>query len=387
MPPARRLSIFVSAGEPSGDTIAALLARELRRRESGIRLQGFGGKRLAAAGARVDSSLMQGAVMGLTGVIRHAGLYWSLLRRTARAWRTRAPSAVVLVDLPGFNFRLARIAHRLGIPVYYYVCPQVWAWGANRLLAMRRLLRRSFPVLPFEEPLHQAFGIRATFPGHPLLEIMPGKPPDPAGALVRAGLDPRRPLVALLPGSRAEEIRRILPVQLEAARRVASGRPGFQWAVIAAPRAEPHIAPHLARAAAFGPPVSMVQDGGYGVRRRASFAWTASGTSSLELGLLGVPQVVMYRTSAVNWAIGSRLWRIPWVSLVNILLDRTVVTELLQNRLNATALAAAAGPFLRGNGAGAAARDRAAVLRSMLAGTGASRTVAATILDDLEGNP
>ncbi|MEK7476915.1 MAG: lipid-A-disaccharide synthase [Candidatus Coatesbacteria bacterium] len=376
------LSIFISAGEPSGDIIAALLARELRRQSPGVRLHGFGGPKLAAAGARVDTSLLRGAVMGGTGLVRHLHLYWSLIRNTARTWRTRPPSAVVLIDFPGFNFRVGKIAHRLGIPVYYYVCPQVWAWAPNRLLTLREIVRRSFPVLPFEEPLHQAFGIRAMFPGHPLLEVLPQRAPDRVRALRAAGLNPGRPVAALLPGSREGEIERILPVQLAAARRIAVRQPALQWAVIAAPGARPHLAPHLTRAAASGLPVHMVLDAGYGIRAHARFAWTASGTSSLELGLLGVPQVVMYRTSAFNWAIGSRVLRIPWVSLVNLLFDRGVVTELLQGALTPDALVRASAPFVRGEGARVAARRRAAELRRMLAGTGASRTVAATILKD-----
>jgi len=378
-----RFSVFISAGEPSGDTIAALLARELKLGSSGIRLAGFGGPRMAAAGVRVDSSLMRGAIMGGTGAIRHLSLYLSLLRGLERAWRVRPPNAVVLVDFPGFNFRVARIARRLGLPVYYYVCPQVWAWAPNRLILMRRVLRRSFPVLPFEEPLHQAFGIRATFPGHPLLEILPSRPPDRVHALGRAGFDPGRPLGALLPGSRREEIERILPVQLEAARRVTARRPGLQWVVIAAPGAEPHAAEHLNRAVAAGFPLSMVHDPDYSVRAHAAFAWTASGTSSLELGLLGVPQAVVYRTSTINWAIGSRMLRIPWVGLVNLLLDRAAVPELLQDALTPEALVRATEPFVRGDGARDAARRRASELRSMLKGSGASRTVAETILEDL----
>lgn len=378
----RRLSVFLSAGEPSGDAIGALLARELARCSFGIRMAGFGGRGLEAAGARVDTSLMRGAVMGATGLLRHLRLYWSLLRGIRRAWRVRPPSAVVLIDFPGFNFRVARIAHGLGIPVYYYVCPQVWAWAPNRLLAMRALLRRAFPVLPFEEPLHRAHGIRSLFPGHPLLEIIPQRPADRVRTLGRAGFDPGRPLAAILPGSRPEEISRILPVQVEAARRLSADRPGIQWAIIAAPRAEPHLAPHLNRAAAAGMRVSMVRDGGYAVRSHALFAWTASGTSSLELGLLGVPQAVVYRTTALNWAIGSRVVRVPWVSLVNILADRTVVPELLQDALTPEALVRATRPFVRGDGARNAARARAGVLRRMLAGTGASRTVAREILAD-----
>jgi lipid-A-disaccharide synthase len=321
--------------------------------------------------------------MGGTGLIRHLHLYWSLLKKTARTWRTRPPSAVVLIDFPGFNFRVGKLAHRLGIPVYYYVCPQVWAWAPNRLLALRAIVRRSFPVLPFEEPLHQAFGIRALFPGHPLLEVLPAKAPDRVRSLGTAGLDPGRPVAALLPGSREDEIGRILPIQLEAARRIAVRHPALQWAVIAAPGAEPHLAPHLTRGVAAGLPVRMVRDPGHGVRAHARFAWTASGTSSLELGLLGVPQAVMYRTSAFNWAIGSRMLQIPWVSLVNLLFDRGVVAEFLQGALTPDALVRATGPFVRGEGARVAARHRAAALRRMLAGTGATRTVAATILEDV----
>ena len=373
--------IFVSAGEPSGDLYAARLARALRARGRDIRVTGFGGPQLAAvARGPVDGALLAGAVVGWTGVLRHLGRFARLLRATRRRWLARPPAAVVLVDYPGFNLRLATIARQLGIPAYYFSCPQVWAWGANRLLRMRRDLRIAYPILPFEVPLHQAFGIRSEFLGHPLLDLVPTRPPAAAPALRRAGLDPHRPFAALLPGSRAEELTRHLPVMLAAARRVSARHPRLQWVVIAAPGARARL--EFACAADQVPGCRVVEDPGFAIRGHARFAWVASGTATLELGLLGIPQTVLYRSHWLNWAIARRVVKVPYIGLVNLVLGRGAIPELLQSAVTAKALAVTGGRMLRSAAMGGARRN-AADLRARLGTPGSFNRVAHAVLADL----
>jgi len=259
--------------------------------------------------------------------------------------------------------------------VYYYICPQVWAWGAQRLLLMRRILRRAFLILPFEEPLYQAFGIRATFVGHPLLDVLPAKPPSRGLAFARTGLNPKRPLIVLLPGSRAEEVARHLPVFLKAARVVAAQHQELQWAVIVAPGSEEFVRTE--------PHIHVVRDPNYAIRAGARLAWTASGTSTLELGLLGVPQIVVYRGNWFNWMIARRLVRVPYVSLVNLILNRPAVPEYLQGALTPGALVAATRRRLSSSAARRQARRDARELHRCLGSKRATRLVAQAILDDL----
>jgi len=333
---------------------------------------------MAEAGAQVDRSLLRGAVMGWTGPLGHLGFYVSLLRRLRRRWTSRRPAAVVLVDFPGFNLRVARIAHRLGIPVYYFVCPQVWAWGAQRLITMRRLLRRAFLILPFEEPLYSAYGIDGRFVGHPLLETFPARIPPRRAVLKEFGLDPSRPLGILLPGSRPDELKRHVPLVAEAVR-MAAVRPSLrrlQWAVVAAPGAQPQSFRALEGLA------RVVRDPSCRLRAQATLVWSASGTATLETGLLGVPQVVFYRTSALNAFIVLRILRVRRASLVNLILGKDAVPELLQSAATPRALVEATGRIL-GRGGRGRARARAVELCRLL-GTGrASREVAASILADL----
>lgn len=370
--------IFISTGESSGDNIGALLTAELRRRSRGIRITGFGGEKMAAAGARVDQSLLNGAVMALTGIFRHLSMFLSLLGGLKRKWKTRPPSAVVCIDFPGFNLRVARIAHRLGIPVYYYACPQVWAWGANRLLLIRRLVKRAFLILPFEQALYRSFGIDGRFVGHPLTESLPRKFPPRSAVLRKAGFDPRRPLCVILPGSRRGELEHHVPVLAGAMERVRT-HPALrkaQWAVIAAPRMPNELFAPLVNAGA-----ALVSDPGFHLRAHATLAWVSSGTATLELGLLGIPQAVIYRGGFLNYLAVRAVIKVKWVSLVNLILGREEVPELMQYSATPENLAEATRRVLLGRGA--RAKRVAVELRRAIGNLRPTREVAGTILGDL----
>jgi len=372
--------IFISTGEVSGDNIGALLATELRRRSPGIRITGFGGEKMAAAGAQVDQSLLQGAVMALTGIFRHLAMFISLLNGMKKKWKSRPPNALVCIDFPGFNLRLARIAHGLGIPVYYYACPQVWAWGANRLLLIRRIVKRAFLILPFEQALYRSFGINGRFVGHPLTESMPKKLASRAVALKGAGLDPRRPLCVILPGSRRGELQHHVPVLAGAMKKVRN-HPALrraQWAVIAAPRMPRELFQPLVNAGAV-----LVSDPGFRLRAHAALAWVSSGTATLELGLLGIPQAVIYRGGFLNYLAVRAVIKVKWVSLVNLILGREEVPELMQYSATPANLAQATRQVLLGGGV--KARRAAVELRRKIGQLRPTREVARTILADLSG--
>lgn len=375
------MTIFISAGEASGDRYGAMLAGELRRRRPGIRLTGLGGPLMAAAGVSLTADLTARPVMGWSGAVRHLFWFGRLLRGIRRSWRAHPPDAVVLIDYPGLNLRLSRMAHALRVPSYYWVCPQVWAWGENRLLAMRAYIRRCFPALPFEEPFHQAYGVASSFLGHPLLEVLPSRFPARASVLRRAGLHPRRPVGCLLPGSRPSEIRRLLPDLLAVAARVERRRPDVQWVLIAAPGMKTMIQAVLTGDGAA--PIAVLEDPRYAIRHHSAFALIASGTASLELGLIGVPHAVVYRGPWLDYQIVRWLVRTPAASLVNLVLKRRVVMEWVQHMIVPADIARHAVGLLRPS-ARASARSVAAELRRTLGPVGATRRVAAAILADLK---
>jgi len=320
--------------------------------------------------------------MGWTGVLGNIAVYARLLRRTKSAWRRSPPDAVVLIDCPGFNLRIARMAHSLGIPVYYYVCPQVWAWGSGRLLLMRRILRMAFPVLPFEEALYRSFGIRVVYPGHPLREVVPSRFPARRTSLKRMGFDPARPLVVMLPGSRDEEISRHLSVFLRAAVRLGLAGKAPQFAVVAAPGKAGRLRSMVAGA---GVKVRVMEDPSYKLRACADLAWTASGTSTLELGLMGIPQILVYRGGWINWLVARIVIRVRHVGLVNLILGRSAVTEIIQWELREGVLHDISRAMLRDKRAASDAAKTAAELDRRLSRKKASREVAASILSDLRG--
>lgn len=328
---------------------------------------------MAAAGVKLMPFSLAEGVVGWTGVFRRLPEIVSLFRRLRKRLRSIRPSAVLLIDNPGFNLRVAKIAAGYGIPVYYYVCPQVWAWGAQRLLKMRRLLTGAFPILPFEEPLFQAFGIRARFVGHPLLELVPQPPAKPVRARSR---------VLLLPGSRPDEIAQHLPLMLEAGRRLARARPELGWTIAVTPETSRQIS-EMALCSPL-PDLKIASGADYVLRSRPSICWTASGTAALEQGLLGVPQVVVYRMNPINWWIIKRMATVSHVCLVNLVLGRPCVTELLQADFTAGALIDVSRKMLRDGGTAARARKYGRELRDRLAGPGATNTVADTILRDLD---
>lgn len=332
-------SILLSAGEPSGDLHGAALARELRERWPDARLWGLGGPRMRDEGVELLAGLDRLAVMGFAEVVRHLPYFAGLLADLRRALDERAPSLVIPIDYPGLNMRLARAASARGVPVLYYIAPQVWAWKRGRARELGRTADRVAVILPFEEEVLRAAGADAEFVGHPLLEERPPAPSREAFCAT-LGVDPARPLLALLPGSRRQELARHLRVFLEAGRRAC----GVANAVPVLARA-----PGLS-AGSFPDAGVPVTDDAWALLTHARAALVKSGTGTLQAAVTGTPMVVAYRTSGLTWALASRVVRVPWISLVNLVAGGPVVPELLQDAAHPDALAAAVEPLL-GDGA------------------------------------
>jgi lipid-A-disaccharide synthase len=323
-PPSRR-RLLVSCGEPSGDLYAGELVRHLRERTSPIDVFGLGGDRLRSQDARLIAHVSELAVVGLVEVVRH-------LRRLRAVFRAvladvdREPVALaVLVDYAGFNLRLAKQLRRRGIPVVYYVSPQLWAWRRGRMRTVRTTVEHMIVIFPFEEGFYRDAFVRATFVGHPLVELAQPAP-DPRAFLAAQGLDPGRPVLAVLPGSRRQEIAYNLPPIAGALRLLRTKRPELQLALAVAPGLDPR----LFEAALSGLPVARVGGGAHALMGAARAGIIASGTATVEAALLDLPAVVVYRLSPLSYALGRPFVRLPHYAMANLIAGRRVVSELVQ---------------------------------------------------------
>jgi lipid-A-disaccharide synthase len=359
--------VMIVAGEASGDLHGAALATAITSRHPDWRLTGMGGARMVAAGVEVSERTDTTAVMGFVEVLRTVPHHFALLRSFRRRLTSGRVDCLVTIDYPGFNLRLAAAAREAGVPVVYYITPQVWAWGANRLPKMAQLITRAAVILPFEETLLKAHGIDATFVGHPLLDRAL-EMPDRVAARQSLGLPVDAPVLALFPGSRQQEIDRHLDVFVATASLVARSRPDLRVVVASAPGVT------IARERC---PFPQVSGSSLVVLRAADAAVCKSGTTTLEAAVAGCPLIVAYRTSPWTHAIAKRLVRIPRIGLVNVVAGREVAREFVQDEMKPQVMAEAVAPLLL-DGSGERQRILAelAEVRDQLGAPGASGRVA-----------
>jgi lipid-A-disaccharide synthase len=299
-------------------------------------MAGIGGDLMRAAGVELVEHVEKLAVMGFVEVLQHVPRHYLLLRTLRRRLESGQVALVVLLDYPGFNMRVAKAATRAGVPVLYYITPQVWAWGAKRLPELARVVTKGAVILPFEEALLREHGIDATFVGHPLLDRAADLP-DRGAARRQLGIDPAVRLLSLFPGSRGQEIERHLEPFVETARELQRRDPSLQVVVSAAP----HVTIPPARC-----PFPLIHASSFAVLRASDAAMCKSGTTTLEAAVAGCPLVVAYRTSALTYAAARRLVRIPFIGLVNVVAGREVAPEFVQSALVPTRVADVLGPLL-----------------------------------------
>lgn len=372
----RARRIFFVAGEPSGDLQAARLAGALARLDPGIILRGVGGPAMREAGVDTTIDIAELSVMGVVEVV-------GALARVRRAYRAivaemdsaHSPDLLVLIDFPEFNLLLARAAKRRGLRVLYYVSPQVWAWRRGRVRKIRNRVDAMVVLFPFEEAFYAAHGVRARFFGHPLAEAVSASR-TPAETKVRLGVPLNMPLIALLPGSRKKEVDRHLPLMLDAAR-LLEGRARF--AIGRAPGIDREQLQRAAEAA--GVDVAIVEDDTYNLLAASDAAAVASGTATVETALLGCPHVVVYKTSALTYAVARALVRTHYIGMPNIILDAPVAPELIQNHATPATLAAEIGRFLDDPAYVASVRERLAGVRQALVRPGAADRAAKYVLE------
>lgn len=357
--------IMFSAGEPSGDLHAAGVLAELRARLPDLAARGLGGDRLAEAGAELDLEYGELALIGLGGVLGKLRRIRQTQRMLERAFAD--VDALICVDYGGFNKGLARRAARRGLPVIYYICPKVWVWGAWRAAGLARSCELMLPILPFEEPLWRQQGVPTLYVGNPVLDYLPA-PREPG--------DPER--VAVLPGSREGELRRLLPVFEAAARLLRARRPGLRFVI---PSATAAIHELTARWLAELDIEILEHVAGdlHGTIQNCGLALTASGTVGLEVACLGVPQLICYRVDPLTELFARTVIRTRWVGLPNLVAGRTIVPELLQDDLTPRSLAARTLELLENPELRLEQRNAGLEVRRLLGGGGAGKRAAAAI--------
>jgi lipid-A-disaccharide synthase len=359
--------VLIVAGEASGDLHAAGLAAALRRLRPDLALAGIGGDQARAQGVELVEHAENLAVMGFVEVLKHVPKHARLLKTLAQRMQRGGVALLVVIDYPGFNMKLAQAARDAGVPVLYYITPQVWAWHASRLRTLARIVTRAACILPFEEKLLRAHGIDATFVGHPLLDRA-RELPDRAGARRMLGLAPDDRVLAVFPGSRGQEIARHLDDFVGAARELERRHPGLKVVFAGAPT----VTIDPARC-----PYPIVRSSSFALLRAADAALCKSGTTTLEAAVADCPLVVAYRTNRVTYALARRLVKIPHIALVNVVAGREVAPELVQHFTAAT-LADAVSPLLDPASAQRARmREGLAEVRAMLGEPGAAERVAA----------
>ena len=334
---AARPRILLSAGEPSGDLHGAALARELKRRWPNAELYGFGGNLMRAEGVELWAHSDQMAVMGFVEVARHLPFFLRLLRRTRDHLQQRPPDLVIPIDYPGFNLRLARYAKEVRVPVLYYIAPQVWAWHRSRMRELAQNTDRLAVVLPFEEKLFEEAGATVSFVGHPLLDLP--KPTKTREQFCReTNTDPKRQILAILPGSRQQEVRSHGALFAETARRVQANVKNVQPLIAQAPG--------IPDDAFSGIKVPRVRNSAE-LLHFAKAALTKSGTSTLECALAEVPMVIAYRMNPLTYRIARNVVEVEHIGLVNLIAGKRVAPEFVQNDATPGALTEAVAAIIQ----------------------------------------
>jgi lipid-A-disaccharide synthase len=368
---------YLVAGEASGDLHGSNLIRELKQMDPSSEFRCYGGDLMKEQGATVVRHISELDFMGFQEVLLHLR---TILRQIAdckadmAAWK---PDALVLIDYPGFNLKIAEFAHNTGIPVYYYISPQLWAWKQGRIAKVRKFVTKMFVILPFEKEFYAKYGYDVVFVGHPLLDAIKTRMPDPQLFREQNQLD-ERPLVALLPGSRQDEIRRMLPTMLSAAGKFGND---LQFVIAGVSKINPSFYEKCGRDHRF----PVVYNQTYSLLKSSAAAIITSGTATLEAALLDVPQVVCYKSSPVSFFIAKKLVKLKFISLVNLILDRRVVTELIQGDMNVENLISELQSLMDRNGKALKIKSEYGQLREILGGDGASATVAKHIMHLLPG--
>ncbi len=370
--------ILLVTGETSGDLHGAKLALALQALEPSIDLVGVGGGHMAQAGVRLLPDIARVDAMGVPG-IRQLWMGWKTLRQlTALVKQTRF-DAIILIDSPGMNLRLAKVAAKASQTIFYYIAPQVWAWGRRRLHLIRKVVKHVLAILPFEEPFFRNAGIACDYVGHPLLDELSGAY-DVSEERKKLGLKFDEIVIGLLPGSRTKEVQDLLPILLDVCPIIQGKYPQMQVVLAQADSLSDSL---LMRPVSRWPSVKLIKGKTNEVIAASNLVLVASGTATLQAALVGTPMVIVYRTSPLTYQIAKRLVTIPYVGLVNILAEKELVPEMLQEKVTAEKIAQEALTILEDPSRQRLMKEGFQSIRSHLGKSGASQRAAKLILSEI----
>ena len=363
------MKYYLIAGEASGDLHGANLMKAIRKNDPQAQFRYWGGDKMKAVGGTLVKHYRELAFMGFVEVLMNLRTIRKNFAFCRKELLDFAPDVVILIDYPGFNLRMARFAHKKGMKVVFYISPTIWAWKQSRVYQVKKYVDRMLVILPFEKDFYARFGYRADFVGHPLLDELAGEKRVDREAFLKRNNLPDKPLVAVLPGSRAQEIKKILPVMQQVAGRF----PDYQF-VMAGVNSVPV-------AAYAGYDIPVVFDQTHALLRQARAALVASGTATLETALLDVPQVVGYKMNGFTFFLARLFVHVRFISLVNLILDKEVVKELIQQDFTPGNLAAELTGLLENETKRAQIQDGYRRLKERLGASGASKRAAAVVAD------
>jgi len=380
--------MFIVAGDPSGDLHGANLVNALKEMSSQIEIYGLGGERMEKAGVVLLDKLTDLAIVGFSEAIINIVALRRIYRKAKEFLRNEKPDIIVLIDYPGFNLRLASLAKRLKIPLIYYIGPQIWAWRRGRIKDIAELVNKMLVIFPFEEETYREAGVDVSFVGHPLLDtIQPTKSKEEV--YLKYGLDPDFPIIGLMPGSRKQEIERLLSIMLEASRKIAKNRKAQFVLPLASNIPMSYIKERITefekdrlnRTKESPLPILVVRDEDYNIRRVMTLALVASGTATLENACLGIPMIIIYKVSFFSYLLARLLIRIPIIGLANIVAGKRVVPEFIQRKARSEEIAKVACHWLSNPGIMKEIKKELEKVRERLGTPGASKRVAKIILE------
>ena len=375
------MKVLISCGEPSGDLYAGALTKEIRALDPSAQVYGLGGPRFREAGGQLVEDYRGLTVTGLTEALSVVPRSLALYRRLVKLVDTDRPDVFVPVDFPEINFRVAAALHRRGVPVTYYVCPQVWAWRRRRLKSMKRFVQRALVIFSFEEDLYRQSGIPVQFVGHPLLDLSTTSG-DPAGFREAHGLARGAPTVALLPGSRANEVQAILPTLVLAVDQIRAQIPDCQFLVARAPYLDDAVFEPLSRVTAGDVPVAVVEARTDDVLAAADVVATASGTATVQAAIHRRPMVIVYRLSPLTYHLVRAFAHVNAIGMVNVIAEEHVVPELVQDDFTPESVSAEVVSFLRDPKRAEQTRAALDRVRTRLGSPGATRRAAEAVLEE-----
>ncbi|MCK5306908.1 MAG: lipid-A-disaccharide synthase [Candidatus Omnitrophica bacterium] len=375
--------IVIIAGESSGDLHAAHLINALKERSHNIEIGGLGGRLMKNAGAEIYYDLTSIAVIGFLEVIKNLRKFKYAFKLILEKIDQIKPDAVILVDYPGFNLKIAKELKKRKIPIIYYISPQIWAWGKKRVKLIENLIDRMIVIFKFEEEFYKKEGITVFFTGHPLIETT--KPSDFRQVIITNNhLDDSRPIITLLPGSRENEVRKVLPIMLNTASLLYKKNKDLQFLIIRSPSIDEKVYGEILKVNKL--PARLLVNNVYNLLSISDFALVCSGTATLEAAILQVPMVVIYKVTFLSWLFIKSLIKIPYIGLVNIAAGKKIVPEFIQYDTHPREIAGFVASTLADENKLEQIKKELFEVKKLLGTTGASKRAAEYIIDFLNGN-